>query len=108
MSGGMQHPDSYSFSPGQSVMTENDAVGGGLSESGSATITNNHVNDEELSISENTISSDKPINIRNNRKKVMVIYLFKHLFYLFFFVYYLNLCNLRLEQGTKSFQSKSA
>ena len=48
-------------------MTDHDGGGGILSESGTLT---NHVNDEELSISENTISSDKPINIRNNRKKV--------------------------------------
>lgn len=74
MSGNVPHPDAYSFSPGQSVVTEDVAGGGGLSESGSATITNNHGNDEELSISENTISSDKPINIRNNnRKKVKLV-----------------------------------
>lgn len=63
MNGNISHADSYSFSPGQSL-TEHDGVG--QSES---TITN-HVNDEELSISENTIS-DKPANIRNNRKKVL-------------------------------------
>lgn len=69
MSGNTPHYDGFSFSPGQST-TDQDVVGGGMSESGSNTLTN-HVNDEELSISENTISnSDKPINIRNTRKKV--------------------------------------
>lgn len=64
MNGNVSHADSYSFSPGQSL-TEHDGVGGGQSES---TLTNHVTNDEELSISENTIS-DKPANIRNNRKK---------------------------------------
>ncbi len=62
------------FSPGQSIAEDRDNPG--LSESGSNTLTTNnqHVtnNDEELSISENTISSDKPVNLisRNARKKV--------------------------------------
>lgn len=56
------------LSTGQSV-TEVDRSG-----SGSATLTN-HYNDEELSLSENTISSsDKQLNnIRASRKKVNFI-----------------------------------
>jgi hypothetical protein len=51
-------------------ITEVDASGG----SGSATLTN-HYNDEELSLSENTISSsDKQLNnFRASRKKVILI-----------------------------------
>lgn len=56
------------LSTGHSV-TEVDISGG----SGSATLTN-HYNDEELSLSENTIStSDKQLNsIRATRKKVII------------------------------------
>ena len=65
---GNNNTDNYSFSPGQSVTEHDDTL----------TLTNQHVtnNDEELSISENTISSDKQLplnNIRNNnntKKKV--------------------------------------
>jgi hypothetical protein len=59
------HAESYSFSPGQSL-TENDGIE-----------SNHMANDEELSISENTISSEKPSNIRNNnnnKKKVFQYY----------------------------------
>ncbi len=64
ISNSQTHVESYST--GHSL-TENDAGG-----SGSGTLTNHNINEDELSVSENTLSSEKQIlsSLRTSRKKV--------------------------------------